>query len=66
MDHAELMQWLDALTELRLIDWWHWDLEFGLAGLFYLIDDRCYTLEGAIRLVRDFEAGSPLEMANPT
>ena len=59
MDPAELMQWLDALTELRLIDWWHWDLEFGLAGLFYLIDDRRYTLEGAVKLVRNFEAAGP-------
>jgi len=63
MDPAELMQWLDALTELRLIDWWHWDLEFGLAGVFYLIDDQCYTYEGAVKLVRDFELS---KVTNPT
>ncbi len=65
MDPADLMEWLNALAELRLIDWWHWDLEFGLAGLFYLINDRCYTLEGAVKLVRDFEAAGPLRVTNP-
>ena len=59
MDEGELMQWLNALAALRLIVSWHWDLEFGLAGRFYLIDDRCYTHEGAVKLVRDFEAASP-------
>jgi hypothetical protein len=65
MDPADLMEWLNALAELQLIDWWHWDLEFGLAGLFYLINDRCYTLEGAVKLVRDFEAAGPLRVTNP-
>jgi hypothetical protein len=59
MDPADLMEWLNALAELRLIDLWHWDVEFGLAGLFYLIDGRRYTLEGAVKLVRYFEAVGP-------
>jgi hypothetical protein len=62
MDQAELVNWLEALADLQLIDSWHWDLAFGLAEVFYVIDGRCYTHEGAVKLVRDFEAASTLRL----
>ncbi len=59
MDELELKLWLDALQEQGFIEEWHWTLhvESGQpAAVSYLIDGRPYSREGAVKLVRDFEA----------
>jgi hypothetical protein len=59
MDESELKLWLDALAEQGLIEEWHWTLHVEPgepAAISYLIDGSSYTLEGAVKLVRDFEA----------
>jgi hypothetical protein len=59
MDQSELKLWLDALAEQGLIEEWHWTLHVEPgepAAISYLIDRSSYTLEGAVKLVRDFEA----------
>jgi hypothetical protein len=61
MDPVELTRWLDALVEKGLIGQWHWTLhvEPGQpAAVSYLIDDSPHTFEGAVKLVRDFEAAA--------
>ena len=57
----ELTAWLDALSEQGLIEEWHWTLYIEPrqpAEVIYLIDARRYTHEGAVKLVRDFEAAA--------
>jgi hypothetical protein len=59
MDERELTHWLDALGAAGLIGEWQWDLEVQPgkpAGIQYWIDERRYTHDGAVKLVRDFEA----------
>ena len=59
MDESELQLWLDALREQSFIKEWHWTLHVELgepAAVSYLIDGRVYSLDGAVRLIRDFEA----------
>jgi hypothetical protein len=59
MDELELRLWLNALAEQRLIEEWHWTLHVEpgqSAAVSYVIDGSPYTLEGAVKLVRDFEA----------
>ncbi len=63
MDERELTWWLDALAEAGLIGEWQWDLEVETgdpASVQYWIDGRHYTHDGAVRLVRDFEAARVL------
>lgn len=63
MDERELTWWLDALAEAGLIGEWQWDLEVETgrpANVQYWIDGRHYTHDGAVRLVRDFEAARVL------
>jgi hypothetical protein len=59
MEERELKLWLDALVEQGFFEEWHWTVHVEpgqAAAVSYLIDGRRYTLEGAIRLIRDFEA----------
>ena len=59
MDEQEIVRWLDALAHQNLIHEWHWTshTEPGRpVTICYLIDGRRYTHEGAVRLLRDFEA----------
>ena len=61
MDELEVKLWLDALREQGFIKEWHWTLHVDpgqAAAVSNLIDDRPYTLEGAVRLIRDFEAAA--------
>ena len=61
MDERELTCWLDALVEQGLIEEWRWTLHVDPgqpAAVSYLIDVRPYTQDGAVKLVRDFEAAS--------
>jgi hypothetical protein len=49
------LHWLAA----GLIGDWQWDLEVQPgkpAGVQYWIDERRYTHDGAVKLVRDFDA----------
>ena len=58
MDERDLACWLDALVEQGLIEEWHWTLHVAprqAAEIAYLIDAQCYTHNGAVKLVRDFE-----------
>ncbi len=59
MDEAELAHWLDSLAEQGLIKDWHWTLQVEPgepANICYIINGRTYTHDGAVKLVRDFEA----------
>ena len=59
MDELELKLWLDALREQGFIKEWRWTLRVEPgepATVSYLIDGRAYSLDGAVKLIRDFEA----------
>ena len=61
MDEAELAHWLDSLAAQGLIHDWHWTLQVEpgeTANICYIINGRTYTHDGAVKLVRDFEAAS--------
>jgi len=63
MDEQELTHWLDALAAAGLIGDWQWDLDVlpgEPTGVQYWIDGRPYTHDGAVKLVRDFEAARVL------
>jgi len=63
MDEGELTHWLDSLAAQGLIHDWHWTLHVApgvSTNVCYIINGRTYTHEGAVRLVRDFEAASTL------
>jgi hypothetical protein len=57
MDERDLTGWLDVLAAAGLIGDWQWDLDV-LPGepTGYWIDGRRYTHDGAVKLVRGFEA----------
>ena len=59
MEEREVKLWLDALREQGFIEEWHWTLhvENGQpAAVRYFINGSPYTPEGAVKLIRDFEA----------
>ena len=63
MDERDLTHWLDALAGAGLIGEWRWDLEVEPgepAGVRYWIDGSRYSHDGAVKLVRDFEAARVL------
>ena len=63
MDERDLSDWLDALAAAGLIGEWQWDLEVEPgepAGVQYWIDGSRYSHDGAVKLVRDFEAAGVL------
>jgi len=61
MDEGELAHWLDSLAAQGLIHDWHWTLNVEPGeptNVRYIINGRLYSHEGAVKLVRDFEAAS--------
>jgi hypothetical protein len=59
MDELELNLWLQALQIQGFIKEWHWTLHVEPgepAAVCYQIDGRAYSQDGAVKLIRDFEA----------